>query len=397
MNPNDFDDSSPGDLVPIVEGGVAAQAYVPHPLPSELALSGRTVNLLGLAENALGRLQGSVGRMLNPYLVARPLLRREAILSSRMEGTNTTAARLVSAEAGASPSPDAETREVANYLEAMSHGVYLLESLPLCTRLIRALHEKLLAGVRGAQETPGQLRRVQNFIGRSDIASARFVPPPPDRLDALLADLERYLNLEESATQPPLLVRIAMAHYQFETIHPFRDGNGRVGRLLIPLTLLAHGRLTAPTLYLSGYLEQRKEQYVDLMLDASQQGNFSPWIEFFLEAVRSAAEESASRADQLLSLREQYHAKLHTIRSSALTLKLVDALFELPFLTVARAADILDVTAATAGQHVGRLEEAGIVNEITGRKRDRQFVAPELLRALGTDEEPVNEEAPLND
>jgi Fic family protein len=388
MNLNDFSDSSPGELVPILEAGVSAWAYVPHPLPAGLPLNSAAVNLLGLAENALGRLQGSVGRMLNPYLVARPLLRREAILSSRMEGTNTTAARLVSAEAGASPTADVETREVANYLEAMSHGVRLLKSLPLCTRLIRALHEKLLAGVRGADEVPGRVRRVQNFIGRADIASARFVPPPPDRLDTLLADLERYMNLEESTSQTPLLVRMAMVHYQFETIHPFRDGNGRVGRLLIPLTFLAHGRLSTPTLYLSGYLEQRKRQYVDLMLEVSQRGDFLPWIEFFLDAVRVAAEESAQRADLLLALREQYHTKLHTTRSPALTLKLVDALFELPLLTVARAAEILNVTAATAGQHLGRLEDAGIVNEITGRKRDRQFVAPDLLHALGTDEAP---------
>lgn len=394
MNPNDFNDSCPGELVPIQEGGVSAWAYVPHPLPSDVPLSARTINQLGVAENALGRLQGSVGRMLNPYLVARPLLRREAILSSRMEGTNTTAARLVSAEAGASPASDVETREVANYLEAMSHGVELLDSIPLCTRLIRALHEKLLSGVRGTHETPGHVRRVQNFIGHADIASARFVPPPPDRVDGLLTDFERYLNVEESPSQTPFLVRMAMAHYQFETIHPFRDGNGRVGRLLIPLTLLAHGKLTTPTLYLSGYLEQRKRQYVDLMLHASQRGDFLPWIEFFLDAVRGAAEESAQRAAHLLALREKYHAKLHTSRSPALTLKLVDALFELPFLTVARVAEMLDVTAATAGQHLGRLEQAGIVHEITGRKRDRQFVAPELLHALGTDEPPATDEEP---
>ncbi len=386
MNHNDFNDSSPGELVPILEGGVSTWAYVPHPLPPEQPLNGRAIGQLGLAENALGRLQGSVGRMLNPYLVARPLLRREAILSSRMEGTKTTAARLISAEAGASPAPDVETREVVNYLAAMTHGVHLLESLPLCLRLIRALHEKLLTGVRGAHETPGHVRRVQNFIGHTDIASARFIPPPPDRLDSLLADYEQYLNVDESSSPIPLLVRMAMAHYQFETIHPFRDGNGRVGRLLVPLTLLAHGRLTAPTLYLSGYLEQRKRQYVDLMLEASQTGHFLPWIEFFLDAIRVAAEDSAQQADHLLALREHYHAKLHTSRNPSLTLKLVDALFELPLLTVARAAELLGVTAATAGQYLGRLEQAGIVTEITGRKRDRQFVAQELLRALGTDE-----------
>jgi Fic family protein len=185
---------------------------------------------------------------------------------------------------------------------------------------------------------------------------------------------------------------MAMAHYQFETLHPFRDGNGRVGRLLIPLTLLAHGRMTTPTLYASGYLEQHKRRYVDLMLEASQTGEFAPWTEFFLEALRSAADESSQRADQLIALRERYREQLHEARSSALTLKLVDALFELPLMTTQRAMSILDVTAATAGQHLNRLVDASILSEITGRKRDRQFVAPELLAALGTDEEPDHAE-----
>lgn len=388
MDPRTFTDSAAGDLVPIVEGGVRGWAFVPAPLPREQRLSPRAVNLLGQAENALGRLQGSVGRMVNPSLIARPLLRREAILSSRMEGTRTTAARLVSLEADAVTTTDPETREVANYVDAMNHGVALLEHLPLCLRLVRQLHEKLLTGVRGAEETPGQERRVQNFIGRSDIASARFVPPPPERLEPLLRDFERYLNVADSDDGAPLLVRMAMAHYQFETLHPFRDGNGRVGRLLIPLTLLAHGRTTTPTLYVSGYLAQHKRRYVDLMLEASQTGDFVPWTEFFLEALRSAADESSRRADQLIALRERYRDQLHEARSSALTLKLVDALFELPLLTTQRAMSVLAVTAATAGQHLNRLVDANILSEVTGRKRDRQFVAPELLAALDTDEEP---------
>lgn len=388
MDPRDFTSLSAGELVPILEGGVRSWAFVPTPLPRSQHLSPRAVNLLGRAENALGRLQGSVGRTVNPYLIARPLLRREAILSSRMEGTRTTAARLVSLEAEAVTTSDPETREVANYVDAMNHGVALLSRLPLCLRLVRELHEKLLTGVRGAEETPGQVRRVQNFIGRGDLASARFVPPPPERLEPLLTDFEQYLNLSDADDGAPLLVRLAMAHYQFETLHPFRDGNGRVGRLLIPLTLLAHGRVTTPTLYVSGYLEQHKRRYVDRMLEASQTGDFAPWIEFFLEALCAAADESSRRADQLIALRERYREQLHEARSSALTLKLVDALFELPLVTPQRAMRLLDVTAATAGQHLNRLVQAGILSEVTGRKRDRQFVAPELLAALDTDEEP---------
>lgn len=216
-----------GQLAPIPGGGTA---FIPNPVPREVPLTARTITALARAENALGRLRGSVGRMVNPYLIARPLLRREAILSSRMEGTRTTAAKLVSVEAHQVDSPDLQTQEVANYVLAMNHGLALLKKMPLCQRFICELHSQLLTGVRGAEETPGEFRTIQNFIGRSDLASARFVPPPPSALKPLLADLEQYLNLEDNETSTPLLVRLALSHYQFETIHPFRDGNGRVGR-----------------------------------------------------------------------------------------------------------------------------------------------------------------------
>jgi Fic family protein len=325
--------------------------------------------------------------MLNPYLIARPLLRREAILSSRMEGTKTTAAKLVSVEAQEVESPDAETQEVANYLLAMNHGVELLGTMPLCKRLIKALHHKLMAGVRGSDETPGEFRRIQNFIGHHDLASARFVPPPVAELEPLLLDLEELLNESDSDESPPLLVRAALSHYQFEALHPFRDGNGRVGRLLIPLMLLAHQRLQSPTLYLSAFFEKNRRRYVDLMLAVSQRGDFEAWVQFFLEAIRDSAVESGEKADRLLELRDRYHGSLHQARSSALTLKLVDRLFDLPLITVAGAAKELGLTPAAATQHVQRLLDGKILVEITGRKRDRQFLAPELLRILDTDEE----------
>jgi Fic family protein len=263
----------------------------------------------------------------------------------------------------------------------------LLDQLPLCLRLIRELHAKLLEGVRGAEETPGEFRLIQNFIGHDDLHSARFVPPPASYLEPLLRDLEQFLNEGEAPESPPLLVRIALAHYQFETIHPFRDGNGRVGRLLIPLTLQAHARLSSPTLYLSGFFEQHKREYVDLMLAVSQRGEFEPWVQFFLQAVQEAAQESIDKVTHLLELRDRYHNSLQTARSPALTLKLVDRLFELPIVTVASAAKELEVTPATATQHVQRLVEAKILVEVTGRKRDRQYFAPELLQALGTEQE----------
>lgn len=383
MDPADFLPSAPGKLARIPEGGFA---FIPAPVPRQVSLQPRTISALSRAENALGRLQGSVGRMVNPYLIARPLLRREAILSSRMEGTRTTAAKLVSLEAHQVDAPDVQTQEVANYVLAMNHGLELLKEMPLCLRLIRELHGKLLTGVRGGEETPGEFRTIQNFIGHSDLASARFVPPPPGELDPLLRDFEQYLNLADADAESPLLVRVAMSHYQFETLHPFRDGNGRVGRLLIPLMLLAHERLDTPALYLSSFFERNRERYVDLMLSATRRNEFEPWILFFLEAIHEAAQESIQQVDRLLAMRSRYHEALQQARSSALTLKLVDKLFELPLLTVSSTAEELNVTPATAMQHIQRLLDVNIVVEITGRKRDRQYLASELLTALGTDE-----------
>jgi Fic family protein len=327
-----------------------------------------------------------VGRMVNPYLIARPLLRREALLSSRMEGTKTTAAKLVTLEAQQGDT-DSATQEVANCVTAMNHGLTLLESMPLCLRLIRELHEKLLTGVRGAEETPGEFRRIQNFIGHAELRSARFVPPPPGELEQLLADLERFLNEPDETASTPLLVRLALSHYQFETIHPFRDGNGRVGRLLIPLALQAHERLNSPVLYLSSFFEQHRRQYVDLMLAVSQRGDFESWIQFFLEAVRSSALDSVEQSNRLLEMRDRYHALLHQARSSALTLKLVDQLFELPMVTAASVAKQLDVSPSTAIKHIGSLVAAKILVEITGRRRDRRYFAPELMSILGSDDE----------
>jgi Fic family protein len=386
MRATEFDMSAPGRLVPIPEGSAGTLAYVPATLPRQLSLSAATITLLGRAENALGRLQGSVGRMVNPYLIARPLLRREAILSSRMEGTKTTAAKLVTLEAQQG-NPDAATQEVANCITAMNHGLTLLDTMPLCLRLIRELHEKLLTGVRGAEETPGEFRRIQNFIGHGAIDSARFVPPPPAELGQLLRDLELFLNEPDEPASTPLLVRLALSHYQFETIHPFRDGNGRVGRLLIPLALQAHERLDSPVLYLSGFFEQHRRRYVDLMLAVSQRGDFESWIQFFLEAVQSSALDSVEQSNRLLEMRGRYHALLHHARSSALTLKLVDNLFELPLVTAAIVGQLLEVSPSTAIKHIQNLVGAQILVEVTGRRRDRQYVAPELLSILGADEE----------
>ncbi len=386
MKVEDFQVLAPGELVP-TEGG--AVAFVPSPLPEELPIDTATVRLLVKAENALGRLAGTTGREFNPYLVSSPMLHREAILSSRIEGTITTPEQLVLIQAEDESSKahveDEDTREVLNYMRAMVHGLERLKELPVCLRLIREIHRTLLGGVRGERERPGEFRTYQNWIrGRLDdrIQNARFVPPPVREMNQALADFERYLNRSPSEDHDPLLVQLALIHYQFETIHPFRDGNGRVGRLLIPLLLCSHKRLDAPILYLSAFFERRKDLYVDLLLHVSRTGEWKPWVDFFLRGVWESAEEAVQQANALLALRQRYHRQFQSGRSSALLIRLVDRLFEVPSITIKGAARLLGVTAQAGANNVRKLQEAGILQESTGRRRGQVFIAGEIMRFL---------------
>jgi len=378
-----FRPSAPGKLVPTVGG---AQAFVPVPLPEQLDLSSPTVRLLARAENALGRLAGTTGREFNPYLVGSPLLHREAILSSRIEGTITTPEQLVLVQAegdrGTPRARDEDTQEVLNYMNAMFRGLEILRELPVCLRLIREVHQVLLAGVRGDRERPGEYRTHQNWVrGKLDdtIQNARFVPPPVPEMNRALDDFERYLNREPSADHDPMLVQLALVHYQFETIHPFRDGNGRVGRLLIPLLLCGHGRLDAPILYLSAYFERNRDLYVDLLLHVSQTGEWLPWIDFFLRGVLESSEEAVRQATDLLALRQKYHRQFQTGRSSALLIRLIDRLFQAPSITIRAAADLLGGTQQAASNNIRRLQDEGVLRETTGRRRGQIFLATEIM------------------
>jgi Fic family protein len=380
MDAAQFSPDSPGRLVSTIEG---AQAFVPDPVPRRLDLDLATVGLLAEAENAIGRLAGTAGRLVNPYLVGSPLLHREAILSSRIEGTITTPEQLVLLEAaGAVPGVkgrDQETQEVLNYIRAMQHGLRRLRELPVCLRLIREIHGVLLEGVRGDRERPGDFRAVQNWIGRPSepIHGARFVPPPVPEMQAALDDLEQALN--DPKPDLPLLVRLALLHYQFEAIHPFRDGNGRIGRLLIALLLVSSGRLRDPLLYLSAYFERHRDVYMDLLLRVSQTGDWAAWLQFFLRGVLESAHEAVEQAEGLLALRDRYHALFQQARSSGLLQRLVDELFQSPAITIGRATEVLKVTPAAAAYNLRKLQAAGIVVEQTGRRRDQIFVAPEIL------------------
>jgi Fic family protein len=364
-----------------------AWAFVPNPPPGQLDLDASTIRALAGAERALGQLTGTLraaGRQVNPHLISAPLLRREAISSSRIEGTVTTPEQLLLLEVDAQERPaqtsdTSQTQEVLNYIRALNHGFERLAEIPVCQRLIRELHEILMRGVRGDAERPGELRDVQNFIGGTrDIREARFVPPPVAELSRCMDELEAFIHEPDDAL--PHLVRLALVHYQFETVHPFRDGNGRVGRLLIPLLLCTYDRIDRPALYLSPHLERHRSQYTDLMLRVSQTGDYLSWVRFFLEAVEGSALESVTRAEALLALRESYHARLQSARSSALLLRLVDALFERPSTSIGVAGELLQVTPAAAAANLRKLVDANILIEVTGRRRDQRFVAPEIIR-----------------
>ena len=355
---------------------------MPNPLAPELEFDTTTVQLLSEANLALGQLAG-LGQMLpNPHMLIGPFLRREAVLSSRIEGTLATEEELLLFEASPSKEPKTpDVREVANYVKALEYGLARIKELPVCLRLIREIHARLLEGVRGAERRPGEFRQIQNYIGQrgQPIEQAHFIPPPVPEMNQALEDFERFLN---APNELPFLVQLALIHYQFEAIHPFVDGNGRIGRLLILLLMCERGPLPKPLLYLSAYFEQNRDAYADHLLRVSQAGAWSEWIRFFLKGIAEQSRDAVHRSQQLLDLWKEYRRKMQTVRASALGLQLVDELFSTPAFTIARAAKILDVTFLSARHNIEKLVNAGILKEATGRKRNRVYIAPEILNIL---------------
>lgn len=350
-------------------------------LPRALELSASTVLALDEATAATNRLAG-IGRLLpNPALLYAPHVRLEAVLSSRIEGTQSTVSDLLRYEAGAREDAPADAQEVANYVEAFDHGLRRLqEGFPLSLRLLRELHERLLAGVRGQAQTPGEFRRSQNWIGAPGctLAEASFVPPPVAEMHDALADLERYLH-EDGL---PLLVRVALAHYQFEAIHPFLDGNGRIGRLLVPLILIDRGVLQVPLLYLSAFFERERDTYYDLLLATSQQGDLEPWLDFFLTAVTVSARDAEERTVRLVELQTRVREDLLGQRVPVSVVRLGELLASRPVVTVSQAAELLGVRFPTAQRAIGALVERGLLVEVTGRSRGRVYVANAILEAV---------------
>jgi Fic family protein len=392
MDATQFSPDQRAYLVPI-EGGVVA--FVPPPLPREVPIDTDTLLLLGDADRAIGRLNGVGGALQNPYLLIQPFLRREAVLSSRIEGTQASLSDLAIFEAAPATSAaqlPADVQEVANYVQALEVGLARDRSAPMDLDLVRELHRVLMRGVRGNEASPGEFRRVQNYIARpgSPITQATYVPPPVDRLDGCLVDLERFL---QNGNRLPPLVRLAMLHYQFEAIHPFRDGNGRVGRLLVALMLVDLDLISQPLLYLSAFFERERAEYYEGLASVSREGSWIEWIRFFLRGVAEQAADAVDRATRLGALRDEFRHRLQAPRGSALPLELVDRLFVRPVLTVPEAQRILKVTHRAAGMNVKKLVDAGILSEmatpraIRGRLYFSQAIMDLLQRDLPTEPE----------
>ena len=356
-------------------------AFHPTEAPRRLSLTDEVIKLLDEATGAVHRL-GGVGRLIpNPHLLIGPHLRLEAVLSSRIEGTRTDVNELLRFEAGQVLPGEAadDATEVRNYIVAMEHGLArILEGFPISIRLFREMHERLLYGARGQHRRPGELRQSPVWLGGSTLEDAVFVPPPPDEMNHALSDLERFLH----ETDLPLLVQLAVAHYQFEVIHPFLDGNGRIGRLMIPLMLVLREALPQPLLYLSAFLEQHRSEYYDHLLFTSQKGDLMPWIAFFLRGVRQQSRDSEERTVRLVELQHQLRNELLDEGRPNSVVRLAEQLFAVPLVTAPRVETAISVTRPTAQAAIDALVERGDLTEITGRSRGRVYEASAIFEAV---------------
>lgn len=353
------------------------RAFLPSPLPPDppLRLEGEIQHALSKADYALGRLDGSIQTLPNPDMFVYMYVRKEAVLSSQIEGTQSSLQDLLAAEASIfSSDRPKDVEEVVGYVAAMNYGITRLRDLPVSVRLIREIHQKLLQGQRGYRLTPGELRTSQNWIGSagSTISNATFVPPPAHEVPDALSHLERFLHEDSDL---PLLVKIGLAHAQFETIHPFLDGNGRVGRLLITFLLCEKRILLKPVLYLSHYLKKHRAAYYEHLQAVRDAGDWEGWLTFFLKGIEEVSIEAADTARKILMLRELHRAQIteNLGRAAGNGHRVLERLFDLPILSVNVVREMTGTTYAAANQLVERLTKLGILHEVTGYARNRLF------------------------
>ena len=361
-------------------------AYVPNPLPPKIEVDWELVRLLSRAENKLGELSDAGKRLPNVHRLIRLLLiRREAVSSSRIENTQSGLDDLFLFEAdNTPPSPVSDVNEVINYVRAMEYGIMRLEKLPISSRLICELHGILMEGVRGDYATPGEMRTSQNWIGSPGctLMDATYVPPPLPEMKECFSDLEKYIN---SDAREPALIQCALVHYQFEAIHSFVDGNGRIGRLLITFMLLEKKLLSQPLLYLSDFFEQHRNAYYELLLNVSRKGDWKAWLTFFLNGVRQQSEDALATIQKLLDLQKQYRAVATGQRVPKIVNRLIDHLFTGPIVSISQLSKTWKMPFPTVKRGVVYLIEKGILVEITGRQRNRLFVANEIFNTIMTE------------
>ena len=380
MKPGDYHNKRSGEAIRTQKG---YWAFIPAPLPPNLDWSPVLITALSDAERELARLTTLAGNFPFPRLLIQPFIRREAVLSSRIEGTRASLTDLYNYESAQLSflEPDDDVREVHNYVLALAYGLERLETLPVSLRLIREIHARLMEGVRGGQLTPGKFRRTQNWIGPagSTIETATYVPPPVDEMNEALGAMEKFIHAD---TDLPALVRAGLIHYQFEAIHPFLNGNGRVGRLLVMLLLREWNALSQPILNLSAYFEHYRQEYYDHLLAVSQHGKWEEWLRFFLRGISTQAQDSVFRMNRLQGIRTQYDELVHADRNPQRMAAVIDFIFSRPILTVSQLETALDVPYMAAKRYIDKLVDAGVLRETTGYTRNRIFMAYEVFQAL---------------
>ncbi len=353
------------------------RAFIPAPLPPapSIEFTSELQMLLSQADRALGRLDGSIQTLPHTDLFVLMCVRKEAVLSSQIEGTQSSLQDLLAAEARIfAPNRANDVGEVLNYVNAMNHGLDSLSEIPVSIRLIREIHARLLQGTRGSHLTPGELRNSQNWIGPAgcSLHEALFVPPPPDQVFENMSQLERFIHTD---TDLPLLVKIGLAHAQFETIHPFLDGNGRVGRLLITFLLCEQGVLQKPVLYLSWFFKRHRQQYYDELQSVRDAGTWERWLTFFLRGVVEVSEQATDTARRILSLREEHRRVITDSfgRAAANGHRVLEHIYEHPIVSVSDVLRLTGTTYVAANNLVARMTDCGILDEFTGRTRNRRF------------------------
>lgn len=370
------------------------RAFIPAPLPPDppIVMDGTLVSLLSRADQAVGRLDGVAQILPNPDLFVAMYVRREAVLSSQIEGTQSSLDDVLAFELDPTVRglPD-DVGEVVNYIRAMNVGLDRLTELPLSLRLIREIHAELLRDGRGSEKQPGEFRTTQNWIGAGNtrISDATFIPPPPDAMRQALDNLERFLHDDHGL---PALIHCGLTHAQFETIHPFLDGNGRVGRLLITFLLCLRGILHRPLLYLSHYLKRHRSEYYDRLMEIRIDGDWEGWLRFFVRGVWETADEATNTARAIVNLRENHRALIQERDLGSNGARLLDLLFRQPLLHVNLVKDRLGVSYGTANSLVERFQDLGLLEETTGSHRNRRYRYTPYL-ALFADDEPTPDQA----